>query len=160
MADNIFVLDDGTKEITINNKFGEEICKIHIRSGDISILDRYNEFTKDISEIVAPLQNVKLNNDGTSAFDDDWKVIKEVEKQIIDRINSIFDTKDAGKLFEKRNAFSTVGGAFYVEKVIDMLGTVVAQDIEQESKNAQKRIEKYMKDVQQESAQNAPEVVK
>lgn len=145
---NVFVINDGTKEIVFNNQFGEEICKIHIRSGDISIIDRYQELMKDFDTIVAPLSNVQLRNDGSSSFDDDWKVIKEVEKNIIDRINAIFDTKDAGRLFEQRNAFSTIGGEFYVEKVLVALGDVVSKEIAHESELAQKRINKYMKDVE------------
>ena len=145
---NAFIIDDGTKEITFNNQFGEEICKIHIRSGDISIIDRYQELMKDFDKIVAPLSNVELRNDGSSSFDDDWKVIKGVEKDIIDRINAIFDTKDAGRLFEQRNAFSTIGGEFYVEKVLTALGDVVSKEIAHESELAQKRINKYMKGIE------------
>ena len=145
---NTFIIDDGTKEITFENQFGEEICKIHIRSGDISIIDRYQELMKDFDTIVAPLSNVELRNDGSSSFEDDWKVIKDVEKNIIDRINAIFDTKDAGRLFEQRNAFSTIGGEFYIEKVLTALGDVVSKEIAHESELAQKRISKYMKDVE------------
>jgi len=146
--DNIFVLDDGTKEITFNNQFGEEICKIHIRSGDISIIDRYQELVKDFDKLVMPLSQTKLRNDGTSSFEEDWKVIKEVEQNIIERINAIFDTKDAGNLFVQRNAFSTINGEFYVEKVITALGEVVSKEIAHESELAQKRIAKYTKDVE------------
>ena len=144
---NIFVLDDGTKEITVENKFHEEICKIHIRGGDISILDRYNDLVKDFDKMVAPLAEIKLKNDGTTSMDDDWKIVKSVEKQFIDRINTLFDMKDAGNLFKTRNAFSTIGGVFYVEHVLKMLGEIVGQEIEEESKKSQKRIAKYTKDV-------------
>lgn len=148
MADkNIFVLDDGTKEITIVNKYQEEICKIHIRGGDLSILDRYQKLTNDFDTIVAPLASVQLKNDGTTSFDDDWKTVKAVEQELIERINQIFDTTDAGKLFEKRNAFSSVDGEFYVEKVISMLGDIVAKEMSREAEKAQKRIDKYTKDI-------------
>ena len=46
------VIDDGTREIPIKNTYGKEICRIHIRPGDFSIVDRYNDFTKDFEEIV------------------------------------------------------------------------------------------------------------
>ena len=150
MANNIFVLDDGTKEITFNNQFGEEICKIHIRSGDISIIDRYQALMHDFDGIVAPLSGVKLRNDGTSSFEDEWKVIKEVEQKIIERINAVFDTRDAGNLFAQRNAFSTINGEFYVEKVLTALGNVVSEEIKHESELAQARIGKYLTDIKDE----------
>ena len=119
MANGIFTLDDGTRELVINNIFGEEICKIHVRTGDISIVDRYNTLLNDFDKIIAPLQNVQMKSDGTSSFEDDWAVIKDVERELIGKLNSIFDTNDINKLFETRNAFSTIGGVFYVEKVIE-----------------------------------------
>jgi len=145
---NVFVIDDGTKEISINNKFGEEICKIHIRGGDIGILGRYNELLTDFDKLVEPLSTVTLKDDGTSSFEEDWAIVKKVESELIDRINKVFDTKDAGNLFTTRNAFSTINGEFYVEKVIEMLGNIVAQEMQTESQKSQKRLSKYTKDVE------------
>ena len=147
---NIFTLDDGTQEFVITNKYGEEICKLHIRGGDLSIIDRYNELMKDFDTIIEPLSGMKLNAEGDvehdEQFDSNWQIIKDVQKTLIDRIDALFDMHDASKLFEKRNAFSTVGGVFYVEKVIEMLGNIVNQAIEEEAKKSQKRLDKYMKD--------------
>lgn len=147
MANNIFTLDDGTVELIIQNNYGQEIAKIHVRTGDISIIDRYNALLKDFDKIVAPLQNVNLKSDGTSSFEDDWAIIKGVERDVIGKLNAIFDTNEIEKLFENRNAFSTINGVFYVEKVIDMLGNVVSETIAEETKKTQKRVEKYTKDV-------------
>lgn len=147
MANKVFTLDDGTEELTINNSFGEEICKLHIRTGDIGIVDRYNAFVNDFDKIVAPLQDVSMKTDGTSSFDDDWAKIKSVEQELIERLNKIFDSRDIGNLFETRNAFSTIDGVFYAEKVIDMLGNVVTDAISEEAEKTQKRVSKYTKDV-------------
>ena len=146
-TNNVFTLNDGTEELVITNKFGREIGRIHVRTGDISIVDRYNAFMKDFDKIIAPLKNISINADGTSSFEDEWAVIKGVEKELIEKLNEIFDTDDIGILFETRNAFSTIGGVFYVEKVIEMLGEVVSQAITSETEKTQKRIDKYTKDV-------------
>ena len=147
MANNIFVLDDGTKELTIVNTFNEEICKIHIRPGDLSILDRFNELRDDFGELVAPLRDVEIKNDGTSDSIEGWETIKEVEQGLIDKLNTVFDSKDIGNIFAKRNAFSTTGGEFYVEKVIAMLGDVVAAEMKAENAKVMKRLDKYTKDL-------------
>ena len=149
MADKYnFQIDDGTKEYTFTNKFGQEIGVMHFRGGDIGIVDRYNSLLGDFSDIVKPLADVEIKDDGTSSFDDDWAVIKGVEKELIGRINAIFDSTDAENLFKTRNAFSTINGEFYVEKVISALGNVVAQEMEEESNKARKRLSKYTKDIQ------------
>ena len=155
MADKyMFEIDDGTKEYVFKNKFNQEIGKIHFRGGDISIIDRYNSLLNDFDSIVAPLVGVNLKDDGTvsddgsSKFDEGWKVIKGVEAELIKRINAIFDSDDAENLFAKRNAFSTINGVFYVEKVIQALGNIVAQEMSEETAKSQKRFDKYTKDIE------------
>ena len=149
-----YVLDDGTREIPIENIYGEPICSIRIRSGDFSILDRFNELTDDFDKIIEPLKNIQLTMDGESSnngidsFQEEWKAIKNVEKEIIDRINELFDTKDAGNLFKNRNAFSTIDGEWYVFKVISMLGEIVKDEMKIESEKTRKRIDKYTKDIE------------
>ena len=71
------IIDDGTQEIPILNKFGKHICNIYIRPADIAILDRYQALMRDFDQIVAPLQNLDINADGTASFDKDWKTLKE-----------------------------------------------------------------------------------
>ena len=147
---NIFVLDDGTKEITVQNKFGEEICKLHIRSGDLSIMDRYKEMMAEYNDIIKPLADINVDNDGESAVDSDWEIIKGVEKKLIDRIDYVFGMRDASKLFEARNAFSSIGGSFYIEKVLEMLGKIVSQAIDEEGEKTRQRLEKYTSDLKKE----------
>lgn len=149
MADkNIFVLDDGTKELEIRNPFGEVIERIHVRTGDLSIMDRYNSFVDNFDKVVEPISKMQIKDDGTSDIDEEWKVIKQVEKSLIDKLNEVFDSKDIGNLFKKRNALSTINGEFYIEKVIDMLGKVIAQDIKAETEKSAKRLKKYTEDVE------------
>lgn len=147
MANNIFTLDDGTREITVVNTYNEEICKLHIRAGDIGILDRYKGLLADVETMFKPLESLKINNDGTSEIDEDWETIKGVERELIAKINALFDMKDADALFKNRNAFSTVNGVFYAENVLDMLGKIVSSAMEEEGKKREKRIQKYTEDL-------------
>ncbi len=72
------IIDDGTREIPIFNKFGKLICNIYIRPADLSILDRYKQLTDDFSAIVEPLKKLDIERAGTAAFDADWQVLKSV----------------------------------------------------------------------------------
>jgi len=147
MANNneLFVtIDDGTREIPVKNKFGKLICNIHIRPSDFSILDRYNDFLKDFQDIVKPLEDISITNAGEAQFDEGWKTIKSVEAEIIKRFNSLFDMDEAEELFRSRNAFSSVSGRFYCELVLEALGDVIIQTINEESKKAREKVEKYL----------------
>lgn len=140
------IIDDGTIEIKIENKFGKPICTVHMRPADLSIMDRLNALMDDFSGIVEPLKNCDINADGTAKFESQWAAIKQVESALIDRINAVFDMDEAADIFAKRNAFSSVNGVFFVESVIMALGDVVKEAIEKESRESAERMSKYLKD--------------
>ena len=145
---NVFLLDDGTEEIVLKNHFGQEIARLHIRTGDYSIIDRYTALEKEFPKITEPLTKISLKADGTSAFDADWAALKEVERVLIDRLNELFGTDDMAQVFANRNAFSSVGGGyFYAEKVMEVLGQIITKSIEKGAKAAEKRTAKYLKDI-------------
>lgn len=142
------VIDDGTREIPLVNKFGKLICNIYIRPGDLSILDRYEDLTKDFADIVKPLEHLNIKADGTADFDKDWAVLKDVEKELKRRINALFDMEEADDIFAKRNPFSSVGGKFFCESVIEVIGNIITDTVEEELELTTKRTEKYLRDIQ------------
>ena len=146
------VIDDGTKELIVENAYGQEICKLHVRTGDYSILDRYNDMIKDLPQVVEPLQNANIKNDGTGKFEDDWKIIKEVEDRLIQKLAEFFDADEVRQIFKKRNAFSVIGGTFFFEHVLDALGAEMARVIGEETEASAKRMSKYLSDLDGESS--------
>lgn len=141
------VIDDGTRELILENQYGQEICKLHIRAGDYSILDRYNDMIKTLPEIIKPLENLDIKNDGTSDFDEEWKTIKGIEETLINKLSEFFDTDEIKLVFQKRHAFSSVGGNFFVENVLNALGEEMANAIAEETKASTKRMSKYLSDL-------------
>lgn len=137
-------IDDGTRAIPVENQFGQPICTIHIRPADLSILDRYTAMREGLGEMLKPLENISVNADGTAEFEQDWAKLKAVEAALIERLNSLLDTTESARIFEKRNAFSAVGGKFFCENVLDAIGDLIAKAIEDEAKQTQNRIAKYL----------------
>lgn len=144
------IIDDGTREIPLVNKFGKLICNIYIRPADLSILDRYKQLTTDFQTIVEPLKDINIGNDGTASFEEDWKILKAVEAEMKQRINALFDMDEADEIFAKRNPFSSVGGKFFCESVIETIGNLIADAVEEEMELSRKRTEKYLDDIQPE----------
>ena len=107
------IIDDGTIEIKIENKFGKPICTVHMRPADLSIMDRLNALMDDFSGIVEPLKNCDISADGTVEVAEQWDALKKAEAALIERINAVFDMDEAADIFAKRNAFSSVNGIFY-----------------------------------------------
>ena len=143
------VIDDGTREIPLVNKFGKLICNIYIRPADLSILDRYSKLSADFKDIVEPLRDISIEKDGEAAFEEDWKVLKGVEAELKRRINDLFDMDEADDIFAKRNPFSSVGGRFFCESVIEAIGNLIADAVEEEMELSRQRTAKYLEDVQE-----------
>ena len=95
------VVDDGTREIPIVNKFGKLICNVYIRPSDLSIIDRYQNLVTDFDDIVKPLESLDIKNDGTAFVDSDWQILKSVENNLKQRINELFDMEEADEIFAK-----------------------------------------------------------
>ena len=148
----IGVVDDGTREVPLVNKFGKTICKIYFRPADLSLFDRYKAFMKDFEKVVEPLKNVSINSDGTASIDSEFEVLKEVERNLKNRLNVMFDMDEADEIFAKRNPFSSVGGEFFCTRVISAMGSVIEQAIREEAQLSQARIEKYLPDMEGENA--------
>ena len=149
MADNkalCMVIDDGTKEVRLVNTFGKEICKIYIRPTDLSILDRYKALMGDFEDIVRPLADMDLKNDGTANFDKDWPKLKQVEDELKQRLNALFDMEEADAIFAKRSPFASVGGKFFVLHVLDGLGGVIETAMAEELQASRARTSKYLGD--------------
>ena len=126
------------------NRFGKLICNVYIRPADFSILDRYNSMVKDFEAIVEPLNGITIANDGTAQFDKDWEILKSVEDEIKKRFNELFDMEEADAIFEKRNAFSSVGGHFFCENVLLALEQVIVDAVNEEAEKSKARVAKYL----------------
>lgn len=141
------VVDDGTREIPIVNKFGKLICNVYIRPSDLSIIDRYEDLVKDFDKIVDPLKNLDIKNDGTASLEEDWKILKSVEDNLKQRINELFDMEEADEIFAKRNPFSSIGGEFFCAKVLHALENVIVAAINEEAQLSSERTAKYLSDL-------------
>ena len=138
------VVDDGTREIPLVNKFGKLICKIYLRPADFSILDRYDTLMSDLEDVVKPLESLDIKSDGTAAYDEARPIIKQVEDELKKRINALFDMEEADEIFAKRNPFSSVGGEFFCTRVLEALGDVIVQAVKEEAALSEKRMAKYL----------------
>lgn len=140
------IIDDGTREIPIVNQFDQPICKIYLRPADLSILDRYETVMKDLPNVVKPLEALNIEANGEAAYEADRAIMKKVEKDLYGRINALFDIEEAEQIFAKRNPFSSVGGEFFVIRVLQAVGDVIRDAMEEELALSSKRMSKYVED--------------
>ena len=54
------IVDDGTREIPLVNKYGKTICTVYMRPADFSIVDRYNALMLNFNDVVKPLKLMRF----------------------------------------------------------------------------------------------------
>lgn len=143
---NIIKLDDGTREYTIQNMYGEEIAKLHFRPGDISIADRWDKMHEKFVDAIKPLENIGIKADGTAESTDDIEILRSADTSLRAALEELLDSKDIGDIFKTRNPFSAVGGQFFCERVITMLDGIISGVIAEEAEASRKRTAKYIEE--------------
>ena len=140
----IIQIDDGTREYEIQNKYGETICKLHFRPGDVSLLSRWHETRDSFAETVKPLEELDIAADGTAADEAGITALQEAEKRFREALAKLIDSRDVSAIFDTRSPFASVGGRFFAENVIEMLDGIINSVLEEEAEASRKRTAKYI----------------
>ena len=139
------VIDDGTEEVPITNLRGQRVGVFYVRPTDLGIVHRYEEFVKDFDTVLEPVQRANINSDGSAKDNDDRTInaLREAEKRLSDKLNTLFDGNFSEAFFGKMNPFSIVGGRFYCEVAIEAVGAYIQKRFDHEMNLAQSRVERY-----------------
>jgi len=137
-------IDDGTREYTISNQFGEEICKLHFRPADFSIAERFEKTKDEFIDAVRTLEKISVNADGTAADSAEMEALHEADMKLRQSLNRLLDSNDADAIFRTRNPFSVVGGKFFAERVIDAIGQLIRAAVDEEAQASAERMSKYL----------------
>lgn len=120
------VVDDGTEEIPIFNKSHQEVGKITFVPTDLNIIDRFNETVGKIESIAGRLEKASISADGEGETGSDDEILKNVEKELFEKVNYILGGDFAEAFFGKVNPFSpTKSGKFYFENALNSLGVFI-----------------------------------
>lgn len=140
------VIDDGSQRIPIENLAGDEIGVFYFRPTDIGIIQRYNETMEKFDEILAPLENVDITEEGTANEGDTaaLNAITEAEKKLFEACDYIFDGNMSEAFFGKMHPFSPIGGVFYCESALSKVGAFISSQFEQETEKVNQRLNQYV----------------
>lgn len=146
-------IDDGTREIKIENQYGREICRVHFRPADLALLDRFESMNANLSTAMEPLKDMTVKGDGSPTDDSEagWAALKQAEAEVIRLFNDLLDSDDIGEVFKKHSAFSVVGGKFFCEVLLEALGEVIAEEFKKEAEATKARLGKYLPEDEQDA---------
>ena len=123
---------------------------IHLDTSDMNILVRldetYPEIRKLATEAAERIVSSKADEDdedGETAISNLAEVLKDIDRQMRDKLDYIFASKIADICEPTGNMYDPVGGEFRFERIIEKLSTLYAQDITTEFKKMQERAQKH-----------------
>ena len=139
------VIDDGSVKIPIRNTHGDELGVFYFRPTDVGMITRFNEIVDSLDEIVAPLEHISINADGTADADNpkEAEALREAEKRMREACDYLFGGNMYDAFFGKTNPFSPVNGAFYCEQALEAVGKFISAQFEEETRKINKRVGRY-----------------
>lgn len=143
---NFIVVDDGSVEVPIRNKRGEEIGVFYFRPTDMGMIDRFNGMVDDFDNITEPLESVNIKPDGTvdEKNDAEMAAMREAESRLYAACDTLFGGNMSEAFFGKMHPFSPVNGRFYCENALSAVGQYISKQFARETKKINTRLEKYL----------------
>lgn len=137
------VVDDGSVLVPVKNTLGEQIGEFRFRPSDFNIVNRYNEISEKFGHVIQPLEDANIKPDGEGEDSNSIKILNDVEAQLFEMVDYLFDGNAAEAFFGHMHAFSIVGGKFYCETVLNTVGEFISRQFDAEIKRIQQRVSKY-----------------
>ena len=143
------VVDDGYTVVPIFNTHEEKIGEFHFRPTDVGIVNRFGKLSRELPEIIKPLENLGIRPDGTaeSGLEEDAAVLEEAKEKLFAACNEFFGGDFAEAFFGKMHPFSPVKGHMYCENAInavrDYITNVFGQEAAARNEEAEQRVGKY-----------------
>lgn len=138
-------VDDGSVEVPIRNKRGEEIGVFYFNPTDLAMIDRYNAMVDEFDNITAPLENININPDGTVDENNEaaLSAMREAVKNLYTACDKLFAGNMSEAFFGKTHPFSPINGHFYCENALEAVGQFISKQFARETKQINSRVAHY-----------------
>ena len=133
------VIDDGSVTYEIKNLKGEVIGEYTFTPTDIGIYERFVQMRNEIDAIAEPLE--KMHDSMT--VEEFVEASVEIKNRIYDAVNKVFGANGAEKLFAKLHPLTPVGGRFYFDRVLEVVGEQINAAYQAETEKFSAHVEKY-----------------
>ena len=130
---NKIIIDDGLKTYDIENKDGQVLGQFSFNPSDTSIIHRYEEVIKDLSELSFHEETENLDEE-----------LKRVEAVIYEKINYLLNADVAEAFFSIMGALTPLAsGQYFIESVLDAIGQAIQIETGERVKKVSSKIAKH-----------------
>ena len=130
---NDIIIDDGIKVYNIKNLRGKLLGTFEFRPADTNIVNRYEEVVDFFNNLAIPETK------------DTEKTVKEVENQVVDKMDYLIGGDSKESFFSIMGAFSVLAsGELFFENVLGAVAKVIEREFSVRTKKLQRRMNKYV----------------
>lgn len=141
--EDVIVVDDGYKLITVQNSLGEVIGKFRFNPTDINIVNRYREISEQFNDVLKPLKDAEITAEGEAGDEQSVDLINEAEKRMIELMDYMLNCDSREAFFSKTHLFTPTDGNFYCQNVFDAVGQFISKKFDSEIKKISSRVDKH-----------------
>lgn len=128
------VVDRGLEEYTIEDKNGTVLGKFEMNPADMELVKRYEHVAEAVSHIADDVDESK----------DIVDIVKETEEKLNNQIDYLFNSNVSQIFFSITSPFTVLpNGEFFVENVLNAIGSLIEAETGKRFKKVQTKIGKY-----------------
>ena len=144
------------KDISLSTKKsfridGDNNRIIYLDTSDMNVVVRFNEVYPEIQKLavdattrLATLKDSKSEDtDETSPLNDISEILKDIDKQMRDKVDYIFASEVADMCAPTGNMYDINNGEFRYEHIVDVLSSLYTNNFKSEFKKMQERVKKH-----------------
>lgn len=139
---NLFVVDDGYREIPVWNNLHEQIGTLRYNPTDLNIVNRYREIAGKFENITKAAIQANINPDGTGEDVESIDIINAAEKELTEALDFLLQSDSKRAFFSVVNPFTPIGGVFYCENVMEQLRVFISKLFDAELEKVNARVSK------------------
>lgn len=130
---NDIIIDDGIKVYNIKNLRGKMLGTFEFRPADTNIVNRYEEVVDFFNNLSIPeSENAE-------------ETVKEIEKQVVEKMDYLIGGDSKESFFSIMGAFSVLAsGELFFENVLGAVAKVIEREFSVRTKKLQRRMNKYV----------------
>ena len=130
---NDIIIDDGVKVYNIKNLRGKLLGTFEFRPADTNIVNRYEEEVDFFNNLTVPeTENAE-------------ETVKEIEKQVVEKMDYLIGGDSKESFFSIMGAFSVLAsGELFFENVLGAVAKVIEHEFSVRTKKLQRRMNKYV----------------
>ena len=141
--EDVIVVDDGYKLITVKNSLGEVVGKFRFNPTDINIVNRYREISDQFQDVLKPLKDAEITAEGEAGDEQSVDLVNEAEKKMIELMDYMLNCDSREAFFSKTHLFTPTDGNFYCQNVFESIGQFISMKFDSEIKKMHSNIDKH-----------------